>query len=43
VLDLVPAWRRVAPRLQGIVTLILMLIGLVVSLLAIFAALSSSS
>ncbi len=39
-LDNLPVWRKVAPRLQGIVTLIGTLVGLIASILIIIAALS---
>lgn len=38
VLDFFPVWRKIAPRVQGIVTLILTLIGLIAAILIVLAA-----
>lgn len=38
-LDQLPVWQKLAPKVQGIVTFILTLLGLVASIIAIFAAL----
>lgn len=38
ILDNVPVWRRLAPKAQGVVTLILTFLGLLAAVLAIFAA-----